>query len=170
MQGAESVGREPPSRGEWRIVRDIWVADTDEEAREGAMNGMLGRAWRDYLHPLFSFGAYPFVTFMKHDESIADDDVTLEYMMDNLWIVGSPDTVEEKLRALYETVGGFGTLLWLTFDHSEDRDNYEKSVRLLSQEVMPRLSGLNGVCMSQVVTFTNRVESRFFRHISLYNL
>ena len=144
VQGAQEAGRQPPSRGEWRIVRDVWVADTDEEAREGAMNGMLGRAWRDYLHPLFSFGAYPFVSFMKHDESIPDDDVTLEYMMDNLWIVGSPDTVEEKLRALYETVGGFGTLLWLTFDHSEDRDNYEKSVRLLSQEVMPRLSDLNG--------------------------
>ena len=107
VQGAESAGREPPSRGEWRIVRDIWVADSDEEAREGAMNGMLGRAWRDYLHPLFSFGAYPFVSFMKHDESIPDDDVTLEYMMDNLWIVGSPDTVEEKLRGLYDTVGGF---------------------------------------------------------------
>ena len=39
-------------------------------------------------------------------------------------------------------VGGFGTLLWLTFDHSEDREAYEKSVRLLSQEVMPRLADL----------------------------
>ena len=143
IEGAESAGREPPSRSEWRIVRDVWVADTDEEAREGALNGMLGRCWREYLHPLFSYGAYPFVSFMKHDESIPDDDVTLEYMLDNLWIVGSPDTVEEKLRALYDTVGGFGTLLWLTFDHSEDREAYEKSVRLLSQEVMPRLSDLS---------------------------
>ena len=49
---------------------------------------MLGRAWREYLHPLFSYGAYPFVSYMKHDESIPDDDVTLEYMLDNLWIVG----------------------------------------------------------------------------------
>ena len=79
---------------------------------------------------------------MKHDESISDDDVTLDYMLDNLWIVGSPETVERKLRDLYDTVGGFGTLLWLTFDHSEDREAYEKSVRLLSQEVMPRLGDL----------------------------
>ena len=142
IEGAKVAGRKPPSRSEWRIVRDVWVADTDEEAREGAMNGMLGRAWRDYLHPLFSFGAYPFVSFMKHDESIPDDDVTLDYMLDNLWIVGSPETVERKLRDLYHTVGGFGTLLWLTFDHSEDREAYEKSVRLLSQEVMPRLGDL----------------------------
>ncbi len=79
---------------------------------------------------------------MKHDESIPDDDVTLDYMLDNLWIVGSPETVERKLRDLYDTVGGFGTLLWLTFDHSEDREAYEKSVRLLSQEVMPSLADL----------------------------
>ncbi len=55
-----------------------------------------------------------------------------------------PSHPAEKLAALCETVGGFGTLLWLTFDHSEDREAYEKSVRLLSQEVMPRLSGLGG--------------------------
>ena len=110
--------------------------------RKGALNGMLGRAWREYLLPLFSYGAYPFVTFMKHDESIPDEDVTPEYLVDNLWIVGSPETVSRKLRELFETVGGFGTLLWLTFDHSERRAEYEKSMRLLSEEVMPSLADL----------------------------
>ena len=106
------------------------------------MNGMLGRAWRDYLHPLFSFGPYPFVHFMKHDENMPNEDVTLEYMLDNLWIVGSPETVTQKLVDLYETVGGFGTLLWLTFYHSEDSEAYHKSMRLMAQEVMPQLSHL----------------------------
>lgn len=141
-EGAKRAGRDRPSRNGWRIVRDIWVADTDEEARKGALNGMLGRAWREYLLPLFSYGAYPFVTFMKHDESIPDEDVTPEYLVDNLWIVGSPETVSRKLRELFETVGGFGTLLWLTFDHSERRAEYEKSMRLLSEEVMPSLADL----------------------------
>jgi alkanesulfonate monooxygenase SsuD/methylene tetrahydromethanopterin reductase-like flavin-dependent oxidoreductase (luciferase family) len=170
-EGARNTGRKPPSRSEWRIVRDIWVADTDEEARDGALNGMLGRAWREYLHPLFSFGAYPFLRFMKHDESIPDEDVTLEYMADHLWLVGSPNTVANKLRDLYEMVGGFGTILWLvgspntvanklrdlyemvggfgtilwlTFDHSENRPAYEKSMRLLAEEVMPQVADLTG--------------------------
>lgn len=143
-EGARNAGSKPPSRSDWRIVRDVWVADTDEEAREGALNGMLGRAWREYLHPLFSYGAYPFIASMKHDESMPDEDVTLEYLADNLWMVGSPDTVADKLRNLYETVGGFGTLLWLTFDHSENRGPYEKSMRLLVEDVMPRLSDLTG--------------------------
>ena len=118
------------------------VADTDEEAREGAINGMLGRAWREYLRPLFANGAYPFVSFMKHDQNMTDDEVTIEYMMDHLWIVGSPDTVTEKLRGLYDTVGGFGHLLWLTFDHSEDKAAYETSMRLMAEKVMPNLSDL----------------------------
>ena len=141
-EGARTTGRKPPSRGEWRIVRDVWVADTDDEAREGALNGMLGRAWREYLHPLFSFGPYPFIRSMKHDESIPDEAVTLEYMADHLWLVGSPDTVANKIRDLYEMVGGFGTLLWLTFDHSDDRPAYEKSMRLLAEEVMPQVANL----------------------------
>ena len=79
---------------------------------------------------------------MKHDESMPDEDVTPDYLVDNLWIVGSPETVAGKLRELYKTVGGFGTLLWLTFDHSERRAEYEKSMRLLSEEVMPSLADL----------------------------
>ena len=143
-EGAARAGKTPPSRSEWRIVRDVWVADTDEEAREGALNGMLGRAWRDYLLPLFSFGAYPFINYMKHSEDIPNEDVDIEYLVDNLWIVGSPDTVARKLRDMYEMVGGFGTLLWLTFDHSENRESYEKAMTLMATEVMPQLADLTG--------------------------
>ena len=41
-----------------------------------AWNGGLGRAWRDYLHPLFSFGPHPITRNMKHDESLPDEAVT----------------------------------------------------------------------------------------------
>ena len=37
-----------------------------------------------------------------------DDQVTLEYLLDHRWIVGSPDTVAGQLRKLSEAVGGFG--------------------------------------------------------------
>ncbi len=59
-EGAKSAGRPQPSRSVWRIVRDVWVADTDSEAREGALNGMLGRAWKEYLLPLFNYGPYQY--------------------------------------------------------------------------------------------------------------
>ena len=144
QEAAESAGRTPPSRSEWRIVRDVWVADTDQEARERALNGMMERVWREYLLPLFSYGPYPFINSIKSDENMADEDVTVEWLADHLWLVGSPVTVAGKIREMYSQAGGFGTLLWLTYDHSEDRAAYEKSARLLVEEVMPRVADLTG--------------------------
>ena len=57
-EGRSALAGSPP-RSEWRIVRDVWVADTGEEARRGAREGMLFRSWREYLHPLFSMGPIP---------------------------------------------------------------------------------------------------------------
>ena len=57
---------------------------------------------------------------------------------------GVSSTVTNKIRDLYEMVGGFGTLLWLTYDHSDNRPAYEKSIASLAEEVMPQLAGLGG--------------------------
>ena len=143
-EGAERAGRKPPSRSEWRIVRDMWIADTDEEAREQAINGMLGRAWREYLIPLFTYGPNPLVTVMKHDESLPDEAVTVEYLTDNLWLVGSPKTVAVKIRDLYEVSGGFGVLLPMVVDHKDQNEAWQKCMRLLMEEVLSQLSCLNG--------------------------
>ena len=51
LEGAARGNREPPSRSEWRLVRDVWVADTDEEAIRAAREGMLFRCWSEYLFP-----------------------------------------------------------------------------------------------------------------------
>ena len=102
------------------------------------------RAWTEYLHPLFSFGPYPFTAGMKHDDSVPDEDVTVDYMLEHLWLVGSPDTVAQKLRGLYEASGGFGTLLAMILDHSGDRAGSEKSMRLLVEDVLPRVADLTG--------------------------
>ena len=144
LEGAERGGRAPPARSEWRLVRDVWIADTDEEAIRGARDGMLFRAWKEYLHPLFSFGPYPFTAAMKHDESIADEAVTVEYMLEHLWLVGSPETVAQKIRDLHEASGGFGILLAMVLDHSADQPGWEKSMRLLTDEVLPRVADLTG--------------------------
>lgn len=78
--------------------------------------------------------------FKQHPE-MADDDVNIEYLMDNVWIVGDPDDVARKLRALYETVGGFGHLLALAHDWP-DRPVWDRSMTLLMHEVMPQLDDL----------------------------
>jgi alkanesulfonate monooxygenase SsuD/methylene tetrahydromethanopterin reductase-like flavin-dependent oxidoreductase (luciferase family) len=144
LEGAERGNREPPSRSEWRLVRDVWVADTDEEALRAAREGMLFRAWGEYLFPLFNYGPYPLVAGMKHDESVATEDIDLEYMLEHLWLVGSPDTVARKIRNLYEAAGGFGVLLTMVLDNTDDRDGWNRSMRLLVEEVLPQVADLTG--------------------------
>ena len=141
-EGAQRSGR-TPSRKDWRVVRDVYIADTDEQARDQAVNGMIGRVWNDYLLGLFR--AFDLMTVFKHDPEVPDEAVDVEYLADHMWLIGSPETVENKLRKLYSDIGGFGALLVLTYDHWQNQQGWEKSSRLLAQEVMPRLADLQPV-------------------------
>jgi alkanesulfonate monooxygenase SsuD/methylene tetrahydromethanopterin reductase-like flavin-dependent oxidoreductase (luciferase family) len=58
--------------------------------------------------------------------------------------VGSPQTVAEKLAALYREVGGFGRLLMMGADCADNPQPWFKSMRLMAEEVMPRLAHLLG--------------------------
>ena len=139
VDGAEKAGR-TPDRKEWRISREVYIAETDKEARAKAINGMLGRVYREYLLPLFkSFGL---VSLFKHHPEMPDSDVTIEYLADYCWLVGSPKTAAEKLNQMYQETGGFGCLLALTFDQSENDKGWADSQGMLMKEVIPQFAGM----------------------------
>ena len=69
-------------------------------------------------------------------------------MADHLWLIGSPDTVAGKIRRLYQDVGGFGGLLMLVYDQSENNAAWERSTRLLAERVMPQVADLNGTAVA----------------------
>jgi hypothetical protein len=50
--------------------------------------------------------------------------------------------VVAKLEELYEAVGGFGSLLVFGFDYLENSAEWRNSLRLLAEEVAPRVSHL----------------------------
>jgi len=134
--GARRAGR-VVDRTTWRIARDVYVADTDARARREAIGGTLGRDYRDYfLRLLPKLRGFD---MLKVDPAMPDAEVTLEYLCDNIWIVGSPDTVARKLATLSDDVGGFGTLLVIAHEWTP-RGAWERSMRLLAEEVVPRLS------------------------------
>ena len=78
---------------------------------------------------------------MKVDVNMPDSDVTPEYLVDNVFIVGSPEEAAAKLHGLYEELGGFGVLLAMGHEW-EPRDKWTGSMTLLKEEVMPRLAEL----------------------------
>ena len=70
-----------------------------------------------------------------------DEDVTLEYLAENVWIVGSVEDVTEKIRALYDETGGFGHLLAIGHEW-KPKDKWMRSMELLANEVIPALDDL----------------------------
>lgn len=137
--GAAKSGR-TPDRGQWRMVREVFVADTDEEAMRLSVGSHMGRMMREYFLPLLS--QFGFFEYLKHDQSVTDSDVTPEYCAKHNWIVGSPRTVAEKIEKIYDEVGGFGQLLVFGFDYVENPKAWRHSLELLSREVLPKVQHL----------------------------
>jgi alkanesulfonate monooxygenase SsuD/methylene tetrahydromethanopterin reductase-like flavin-dependent oxidoreductase (luciferase family) len=137
--GAARTGR-VANRGDWRICRAIHVAETDALARQQALEGAIGRDYRDYFLPLLSTTRG--LGGMKIQADMSDTEITLDYLCDNLWLVGSPETVARKIRDLHTAVGGFGGLLIGATDW-DDAQIWERSMSLFAAEVIPRLSDLS---------------------------
>ena len=138
-EGASKAGR-TADRSMWRIAREVYVAQTTEQARKEVLNGTLGRDFEDYWLKLMPWSKT--LDRMKLDPNMPDSDVTVEYLMDAIMIVGSPDDVAAQLRQLHDDVGGFGVLLAMGHEWVP-KDQWVNSMTLLSEEVMPKLADLN---------------------------
>jgi alkanesulfonate monooxygenase SsuD/methylene tetrahydromethanopterin reductase-like flavin-dependent oxidoreductase (luciferase family) len=136
-QGAASAGR-TADRRQWRVGRDVFVADTPALARERAL-AVLGRNYLRHQYP--NRRGTPQIQAAKLDPHMPDEAVDVDYMMEHLWIVGDPAECAAKIRRLYETVGGFGTLLAITTD-SDDPAWDHRSLELLIADVGPRVADL----------------------------
>jgi alkanesulfonate monooxygenase SsuD/methylene tetrahydromethanopterin reductase-like flavin-dependent oxidoreductase (luciferase family) len=137
--GAARSGR-TANRNDWRLVREVFVADTDAEAWKLCVEGMMGRMMREYFLPLL--GNFGFLEYLKHDPNIADSDVTPAYCAQHNWLVGSPATVAAKLERIYHEAGGFGGLLVFGFDYMENPQAWYRSLKLFKEEVAPRVAHL----------------------------
>ncbi len=136
-EGAASAGR-TADRSQWRIARDIFVGPTPAIARERA-RAVLGRNYEQ--HQYASRVGTIQIQCTKLDPSMPDEAVDVDYLMENVWIVGDPAECEDKIRALHEATGGFGTLLSITAD-SDDASWDHESLRLLAEDVGPRIADL----------------------------
>ena len=132
--GAAAAGR-TPDPADWRVVRDVFVADTDEAAYEAA-NTYMRRTLADFLVPQFAKGGR--LQFLKADASDPDDAVDADYVLRTNCFVGSVDTVVAKLSEFVDAVGDFGVLVQLAYDYADDPDPWFRSMELLATEVIPQ--------------------------------
>ncbi|MEE2804100.1 MAG: LLM class flavin-dependent oxidoreductase [Pseudomonadota bacterium] len=133
-EGATGAGHSA-DRSNWRISRSIYVGESDDAARSHALNSAFADSLV-YLKGMLSLAGMQ--DLMKEDVDMPDDAVDAEYLIDNIAIVGSVDTVTTKLHKLYEQTGGFGNLLMIAHDW-DDRDKMRQSMKLMAEDVVPQL-------------------------------
>jgi hypothetical protein len=75
----------------------------------------------------------------KADRNMPDSDVTVDFVLRNLVICGSVETVVRELFAFRSQTGDFGTLLYAGHDWV-DPVLGKRSMELMAREVMPRLN------------------------------
>jgi alkanesulfonate monooxygenase SsuD/methylene tetrahydromethanopterin reductase-like flavin-dependent oxidoreductase (luciferase family) len=128
--------------GNWRVCKSIFVADDDATARRYSKShgGPYGFYFSNLLAKRRARGQAD--TF-KHDLSLPDEAVTLDYMLDHLVICGSVSRVVDQLLAFREIVGDFGTLLYCGHDWA-DPPLARRSMELMAEKVMPAVNAAIG--------------------------
>ncbi|MER6176184.1 LLM class flavin-dependent oxidoreductase [Streptosporangium sp. NPDC001681] len=118
--GKSREGREYP------MIVNVFCAPTTQLARDTVRSNVE----REY----FNYAEYPQLAFQKEK---------FEYMWENLFMVGDPDFVAERIARLEET--GVNHIIarpyWLGTSH----ERTVESVKLFAKEVMPRFAGLASV-------------------------
>lgn len=136
VEGCARGGRK--ARGEdWRVARSIFVGDDSATVRR--MTRSPGNLFAAYFRNLLrkSMQGRGSAVF-KHDAALPDAALTDDYLADTMLIAGTPDEVAEKILALREQVGPFGTLLYCGHDWAEPAV-MRRSMELMAGRVMPQL-------------------------------
>lgn len=134
---AESVGL-TPRRSRFRVVRVIYVDDTDEKARRAvrkSANDLLARR-KALIGDIY--------LKQRLKPGMTMDDMTFDWMCDEgyYWI-GSPSTVYRYVKDYYDETGGFGVLLHYAGTPFGALRQRTRSMRLFAESVAPRLKSLN---------------------------
>tara|TARA_R110000796_G_scaffold252001_1_gene384791 strand:+ start:38242 stop:39378 length:1137 start_codon:yes stop_codon:yes gene_type:complete len=126
-----------PDRSRHHVSQTVFVADTDKEAKRLVMEGPIGYCFNHYLIPIWR--RFGMMDGFAKDAGIDPADADLEFLVDHVFVVGSPDTVTDKINTLFEATGGWGTLQVEAHDYYDDPAPWFQSLELISKEVAPKI-------------------------------
>ncbi len=122
-----------PGQGQIHLRIAIHVAETDAQAQEEARASML----HGYRALTTQLEGAP--NARRQAELATVKTLTYEDILRDKVIIGSPDTVATRLRGLQQELGINGILAELNFGARIPAPEMMRSLRLLCQEVRPRL-------------------------------
>ena len=122
------------NRADWRVVMTWHIAETREQARAEAGDGLL--RW----HNEYNVG-----TLMRPGASAygsADEAVDQTAFSDGAAsVIGTPDDLVAAIRRLQALSGGFGTVVGFAHDWA-NRENTRRSWDMVARYVIPEVNGL----------------------------
>ncbi len=128
-----------PDRRRFRVCRDIFIADTDEEAKRMVRKTGLMQTWHKYLKEIYvKFGLFDGI-ISDSGVDITPEDLDEDFLVEHVILCGSPETVIEKLEKLADSCGGWGQIVANQHDSIDDPKPWEESLRRLSAEVCPKV-------------------------------
>lgn len=141
-KGKAEVGAEAkPS--DWRVARNIFVADDDRTAARYAREDEASpyKFYFKQMHAKLIRSRRLFV--FKSLREQPDEEITHDFVMDNLVIHGSVNKVVDHILALREQIGDFGEIVYAGMDWV-DPALAKRSMQLMAEEVMPRVNAAIG--------------------------
>lgn len=137
VEGCALSDRQADS-SKWRVAKSIFVADdlTMAKAYATGTDGPYHHYYRSIVTKMLANGR---ANLFKRDQNAPDSSVTVESVVDDLVIWGTPEKVADDLLAFREETGDFGTLLYAGHDWA-DRGLAIRSMELMAEQVMPRVN------------------------------
>jgi alkanesulfonate monooxygenase SsuD/methylene tetrahydromethanopterin reductase-like flavin-dependent oxidoreductase (luciferase family) len=141
VEGCARTDR-PADPADWRVAKSIFVADDLAQAKAYALGPQSPYRfyYRQLLTKLLKGGRGG---LFKQDPNAPDATVTIERVLDDLVIWGTPDKVADELLAFGAKIGKFGTLLYAGKDWT-DPALARRSMVLLAEKVLPRIGSMAG--------------------------
>ncbi len=121
------------SRDDWRVVMSWHIAETREQARKEAREGVF--RW----HNEYNVG-----TLMRPD---MEEFATPEDALDGIGnaagasVIGTPDDLVAAIRRMVDVTGGFGTVIGFAHDWANP-ENTARSWDLVARYVIPEVNGM----------------------------
>jgi limonene 1,2-monooxygenase len=131
---AAAKHKQTVDRKNWRVLMTWHIAETREEARAQAKDGLMHWHNEYTVGTLMRPGAEAFKT---PDEAV---DMTA-FTEGSAAVIGTPDDLVAAIRKLQASAGGFGTVLGFVHDWA-NRENTNRSWELVARYVIPEVQGL----------------------------
>ncbi|MEV0401316.1 LLM class flavin-dependent oxidoreductase [Actinoallomurus sp. NPDC050550] len=134
---SEASGREYALGEGIGLVRDVYVADTMEQARREFEEAVM-TTYRWIMH------WRGLRNLMNAGEELTDEhELSFDFLFPRNMLVGTPEYVAEKIAELREEINLQHLLLWTTHPGLPHR-NAMRSLELFAEKVMPQFSGPQG--------------------------